>query len=687
MFVFCRIIVFLILFLSYSGLQAMNFGSSLSSFTSTMEGIGSTAKQMAYGMAESFGMDPPGYNYTFRFANNSNSIGECEARRIKQYQGLMIKRGSIESHTLGPAEISSVSEFNDIGLYLEVILRCDGNDLYTNNIINLLPSYKQNNETYFYNIFENADGPAAESLGIGKTTSKNFLASIFNRTHEIQKVTFPYGNKLFTVQLDSESSNTLMSPSALQTTTKYPIRPTSDSAVLDFGKAGQIIIQPEGLATGEKGKDGKWTNVQPMNYHYEIVYPVVGDEQDLTSCKVITRGFVPGNFSRETKGRIRNITPVECLVWNKSAEQVGDAEPSYAYIDDKSRSVWVAYSFSNFTIKDASGNVLYNGQEPIIMQVPSGQAVQLFFMRPSLDVETKLTQQDLLQMQNLEPVKKFHELQTESILGKPASDFVVNVYETIKTLAPETPKASLYIVSINTNDPQDAKRFLKNLMAGSIAIPETPSLTSPQFTQEMQNQLLTEKLTVDLGVLKDQDTGLNGYLLCYDVFTPYSGENPGPYYYSVKPPLAFLKLSKMALDTYLNQSALTGTGNLSTINNLIENWAQELWGAATKKQGIVNVREKVTTYLKENGRDGLFDVTKGKLDKTKYSWMWNMGLNDIIVGPRGLANIPFQWAAGKNHYPFSGTSVPTITNPQTGTQENDWAPTKTIGIDGKEVAL
>lgn len=676
-----RIIYGTIFFLSYHSLYALDFGSSLSSFTSSMKGVGSAMKQFGEGMAESFGMNPPGYNYSFRFANNASGKGECEARRIKKFQGMMIKRGQISSHTLAQGEISDASAFNNIGLYLEVVLRSGGKELYTNNIVDLLPSYKQNTETYFYNIYENEDGPAAEHLGAGKTTSSKFLATIFNKTQEIQSMTFPYGNQEVTLQLDPNSCNTLMSPQAAETTIKYPIRPATDVAVIDCGAAGKVPVLPEGLASGSKGSGGKWTNIQPLNYHYEIV-----EDTSTKKSKLITRGFNPGHFSQETNGRIRNIVPVECLVWNKSSSQMDAAQSGYSYLEFNNRSVWVAYSFTNFSIKNKKdGTVIYDGQEPIMVKVPAGQAVQFFFMRPSVDFQSTLTDQELLQVNNLQPTKTFHELDTETLLGKPASHFITDLYSDIKATAPETVKASLYILSLSTNDEQKAKTFLKNLIGGKIPIPKGPSIVNPNLTQEQEGMLLTGKLPVDLGQLKDSDSGVNGYLLCYDVFTPYASGGPGPYYYTVKPPQAFLSLTQMTLTPYLDPAFSQKKGASTEIQTQVEAWAQELWGEETKEAGIAKVRKSVANYLQQNGQDGLFGTTKGKLDKTKFSWMWNMGLNMVITGPKGLVNIPLQWAAGTNHYPYSFSAKPTKINSQTNQKESDWNPNQVIGLDGKPV--
>lgn len=165
-----RLIVLLIIATNY-----LLADDSLDNLKNTVTGIGDQFKAFGKGLAESFGMNPPGYYYSFRMFNNTNSIIEAEARRIKTYQGVFIKQDSIEQWSLNPTEESGPTRFKGINLYLEVVARANGSEVFSDSIVDQMADYKTSTPAVvFYNIYESAAGIHGESLGTSKTTSDTF---------------------------------------------------------------------------------------------------------------------------------------------------------------------------------------------------------------------------------------------------------------------------------------------------------------------------------------------------------------------------------------------------------------------------------------------------------------------------------------------------------------------------------
>lgn len=675
-----RILQFLsIIFFTINFPLSAGFGSTWSSFKSSAEGIGQTFKQFGEGMAESFGLNPPGYHYSFRVFNNTDGDVSVEARRLKKLQGVMIRRHSIEEHVIGLAEETGASSFHHINIYLQVILRYKGDEVFTEGIVNMLPSYKKDKDVYFYNVYQDSAGVHGESLGIGRTTTSEFLGTVYNSLSTAQEITFKYANQTFHILIDPHSFNYLQSDKSIPNS----IRPATGVEVFDFGKTGKIAVTAKGVASGKK-KGGSWTSVNPMAYHYEIF-------QDGKIPLVATNGFVPGHFQQSTGMQLRTLTPTRCLIWNESAAQankVAQAQaiaaaqaadrpqqaPTLVYVEPKNQTVWVAYSTPGWS--DKTNKI----DDTIMTQIPSGQAVQFFFIRPSLNAKSLLTKRELIHTADIQPSKTFGKENTVKVLGINLDP--VDIYNDIKEMAPKTPKASLFIVSLDTTNQQKAKQFLQNLIDGKVAIPQGPSLVSSTLTEDLKSTLLSEKQSTTLGQMNDTTSGVTGYLLAYDIFTPYG--SAGPFYYSVRPPQRDLMSTAGALKGYINPTVYKTQEGEKTLMETVGKWVTLAAEQKTAKKAIALVQPKVLKYLQTNGIDRMFGHgADNKLDKSKLNWLGNLGLNMIVTGPTGIVNAPVQWAAGMNHYVYTGSVMPTNTDPKTKKKVVTWKPTKTIGLNGQ----
>ena len=689
------LIINIIFLLSFSSIRADALDDSWGSFKSTMSGIGDGIKDFGEGIAESFGKSPPGYHYSFRVFNNSSKEITARARSVKKVQGMAIKGSDIKKLTIAPGSNSGTDGFHDISYYLDVVLDW-GSGKLTKSIVNAIKSLKNDSTIYSYNVYETDKGVAGEYLG-QKTTSGEFLGSVYNSLGSQQTVTFPYAGQTFSTQLDPHSFNTLQSVSDIP----YCVRPATGSATINFGSAGSIKIPSEGLGSGVF-ESGKWTKVNPMQYHYEII-------ADGSSNRAVTAGFSIGHFTQATTERLRNLSPVKCLVWNKSAEQMADMMQKYpdvAYIDQSKRSLWVVYSTPGWSNKTAKVN------NTIMTQVPLGKALQFYFMRPLIDGKNYPTAQEILHTQDLKPNAKLNKIDISALnkgddstpkdkkspglldvkeddaANQPVVLPPINVFAKVKEKAPKTSKADLYIISLDTTDATQAKKFLNNLLQGKIAIPQGPSDKDLALTDEHKTMLLSGKTLEKKGVLTDKGSGVTGLLLVHDIFTPY-GMSPGPkysgpHYYLVQPPYTHLTATIYAtLSQYLSSASYKNKQeNLATL----QAWVAEMAAAKTAKDGIATVRPKVEEFLKNNGRDFVFALTAdGKRDKTMFSKAGILAVDFILTGPNSFAHLPLVWSEGISYFTYSFGAVPSVMDDTTKKSVVAWKPSGTINLLGKKV--
>lgn len=635
----------------------------LDNLKNTVTALGDQFKEFGKGLAESFGMNPPGYHYSFRMFNNTNSIIEAEARRIKTYQGVFIKQDSIEQWSLNPTEESGPTRFNSINLYLEVVARANGSQIFSDSIVDQMPDYKTTTPAVvFYNIYESAAGIHGESLGTNKTTSDQFLGSFYNTLQTQQTMTFLFADQMFTIKLDPQSYNFLSSNNKIINS----IRPQQGSRVFDFGPAGKISVAAQGLATGQL-KDGTIQNVEADLYHYEII----GTQ---ASPKAITAGFNPGNFSQPLTERLRTITPLSCLVWNKAPNQIIQEE-GFVPVTLSNTTIWVAYSTPGWS------NSTMGTTDTVMAKIPVGQALHFYGIRPLIDTPNYLTTDEMMKLQNLEPTKTFGTETTLQTLGVNLAP--VDIFKSIKDQAPKTPKAPLYIVSIDTTDDTKAKTFLQNLLQGKITLPVAPSLSSNNLVQDVTQSLAT-KLSTTSGQLKDPASGMTGYLLVYDSFTPY-GNGGGPYFYTIEPPLKLIAPIFSELAPFINKSLYATDDAAKTVKATLAQWISIASSQPDTAGSIKSVYDLVLTYLKDNGVDALFTKNAdGSLDKTKLSWMGNMGLNKIVSGPTGIVNAPVQYRNGMSHFVYSNSAMPSSVDPVTQ-KEVGWNPSQVIDLKGNQL--
>lgn len=659
----------LLLFLSLFCLKTtQSLESSWSSFASAMSGVGNTFKQIGDGIASSFGMSPPGYHYSFRLLNFTNGTVTVQARRIMQFQGMMIKKGIITGKTIAAGGDTGQNNFNDIGLYLEVELGYNGTPIYNDQITTLNPVYKQDGPVYFYNVFYNNGHWTAEMLGPNITTNAAFEASIYNSIATTQTVTFPFAGDTFTVTLDKNSFNLLSDDSNITDC----IRNGSGTGVLDFGPSGTMPLMKKGIAAGTSN-NGSWSNVSTMQTHYKIINPA--------KPTVVVQGFGPGNFDQITSARLRSLSPLWCLIWNQSPEQMTPSQDSIS-LYPPGRSEWVAYKADGWSSKQYSLN------NTLIAPLPRGNALQFLVVRPMIDQIEKLSPTDLLQTENLTPSKTFNKENTIDTLGVQLSP--VNIYNAVPEVAPSISKAPLYIVSLNTTDTKKAEQFLTNLVNGKLTIPQGPTTVATSLSQKQKATLLSQPFLNTPDHIIDPESGVSGYLLASDIFTPYGTSQTGPYYYTITPPSLSLDQLYNTVITNLDSSTYQTTTQQTTLYNTLKQWATTAFSVPLtanntfdKNAAIKALRNTVITFLQTYGSDNLFKVINGQPDKKTptFSAAGNNALNQIIAGPTGIINLPFQWISGINNSIYTGPIMPTTLNAQ-NKPVLAWNPNQTVDLKG-----
>lgn len=689
------------------------------SFKSTMSGIGDGIKDFGEGIAESFGKSPPGFHYSFRVFNNSSKTVTAKANSVKKVQGMAIKGSNIKSITLEPSTDSGSSGFNNISYYLDVVLDW-GTGKFTKSIVNAYKSLKNDTKVYAYNVYETKKGIDGEFLG-EKTTTNDFLASIYNSLDTPQTVTFTYGDQVFSTKLDPKSFNSLLSVPDIP----HCLRPATGTRELNFGSAGSIKITANGLGIKIKNQAGKET-INPSQYHYEII-------GDGNSARAVTAGFGVGHYTQVTTSRIRNITPVKCLVWNESAEQMSTGiikGSDLVYIDQPKRSVWVAYATPGWSNKTAK----LDGT--IMAQVPLGKALEFYVMRPLIDGKNYPTAEEILHTQNLKPNPKLNKIDTSALdVGIPKEKKTykagqellekagikehglfgqkegtglldakpditeqegntpvvlpsLDVFAKVKAEAPKTNKADLYIVSLDTTDEKKAKEFLQNLLNGKVAIPAGPTDKDLVLTDEQKMLLMSGKSLPAKGILHDKDSGVSGLLLAHDIFTP-SGRNFGPttsgaHYYSVRSPYSNLTTTLyVTFSQHLSEESLK---NRNTIFDVLREWVTAMASEKTVKDGIGKVRPKVEEFLKKNGKNNIFKLkSDGTVDKTAFSRIGIFAIDCLLTGSNSLMHLPVIWTHGINYFTYSFGKIPTNTDLKTKKSVVTWKPSGTVDLLGKVV--
>jgi hypothetical protein len=604
------------------------------------ESVGGFMVTMGQGIA---GTVPSGYDYSFRVFNGSNVGMFVDIHKSISVMGARYHQGGGASQSLAPGEDTGTgfSGQNSTHLYFSLEISGGGSS-YSDPHFTL--GAKNDPTIYYYHCFNASDSgaPAVELLGAGYTVSSAFSGRIQNKTSQPASVTYTLNGpdtRVITIpDLDPLSFNYLNIPQG------YSIRPSH----LVFGTSQKVIIPAVGIA---QVSDPKKNSSTPVTMNYVLLND--------SPTGAFETGVGPGYFEQpQTPTVIRDITPVQCQIYNQPANQAAQIGQLLAQ-PLPWQSVWCAYQ--GYGWSQAQQKII----ETPMWQIPAGANDSCFLIRPS---------------------------QTAFAKNGPARFFMVRM------TVPEQPSAT---------DIQNAQAFLSKLMTGKLTIKGlSPAVGGPLITQanggsvtlvngqyfssqtsfsagqpfvsypplsdtylgstislssltvSKKAELLGLELPDTVGMLEDPTTGVQGYLLVSDVFTPY-GEGGGPVFYLINPP--YLDLSQM-LGTLSNYASLCNYQSLTSdiFNQLVQSFLPQ-----TVQQWVqgylrnpAQVEDSIASFVVLLGKGDVNKLTQAFTASSSFyveagaqkqlSPQGNALLKMLLYGPCSVSQAPIYHKTGSS---------------------------------------
>ncbi len=634
--------LFLCMYLSITTDLCASWGSIGSSVESMGESIGGFMITMGQGMS---GKVPSGYDYSFQVFNGSNVGMLVDIHKSISVMGARFHEGGGASQGIAPGENTGdgFSGAHKTHLYFSLEISGGGSS-YSDPHFTL--AAKDDPTIYMYHCFNNAQSgaPATELLGAGYTATNAFSGRIQNKTAKQATVTYtltgPDTRAITIPDLDPHSFNYLTIPQG------YSIRPSQ----LVFGSSQKVIIPAEGIG---QVTDAAKKASSPVTMNYVLLND--------SATGAFETGIGPGNFEQpQTADVIRDISPVQCQIYNQPADQ---ATPIGSLMAQSLpwQSVWCAYQGYGW-----SQTATPQGIIPTPMwQIPAGANASCFLIRPSQTsfaqngparfFVVRITVPETPSPADVDNAKSFlSKLMTGKLTLKglsPTSGGKLITQATVGSVALANGQCFLSQSSFAPADSFVAYPPLSDTYLGS-----TVSLSS--LTASKKAQLLGLELPDEVGLLEDPTTGVKGYLLVTDVLTPY-GEGNGPFFYLINAP--YLDLSQM-LGTLSNYASLCNYQGLTPdiLNQLVQTFLPktvEQWVSGYMRNPT-QVEDSVASLLVLLGKgdtnklaqaftsDPSFYVEVGA--KKQLSPQGNALLKLFLYGPCGVSQAPTYHKAGSS---------------------------------------
>lgn len=609
-------------------------GQVVDTFKSGWDGASGFLK----GMEQSFGYVPDSYKYSFQVWNDAPSSIFAATQRLTGFQGVSFTGNIVNSLVIGP-NANSGDTFKDQKLYLSVWLCADSNlsdiqhyaksaeegakwgaiagavaglgvlspvttglgaalgglvgGTVTTEKLESYKIYKQDiypwteNDTnlYYYRAYTNKETVKGEYLGV-KATTNDFTGQFYNNTSVSNiTLTFVKDGKQYIATLEPQSFSLLES----STTKPNSIRPAAnEQRAFTFSQGttpiGYLPIASLGIANVTyNDTTKKYDPAGPMLYTYEIFSGSKG-------LAVSMQGLSVGYFSQPTSGKVRDINPVQCHVWNKSAAQVTKARASNQQADyssiafDLPEQVWIAYKTKDSTIQQ---------------KIQAGAVFDFTFLRPQLSEQ----------------------------------------------------EAWLYIISLQTDDDQKAKQFLDRLTTGKIGQKAVVTdVTQPLD----KNNILTSMQANKNGIIVDTNgagnSGLTGFVVLADKFLP-TGVGIGPFYYYNDP--SQLQIDQFANIIYFADRyyVKNDAGALVLSNDVMQELSikipQWIRDYQKDKEGV---KTSVKNYIQQKGNNGIFQDPNAS--SRVLNAQGQRMFDSLISGPVSIEHYPIVRKAGTNYYVF-----------------------------------
>jgi len=202
--------------------------------------------------------------------------------------------------------------------------------------------------------------------------------------------------------------------------------------------------------------------------------------------------------------------------------------------------------------------------------------------------------------------------------------------------------ATLYIASLRTDDDKKAKQFLDRLSSGKIGMPAISTDVDKSLNKDA---ILSEVKPNQNGYIKDDVSGVSGYILLNDTFFP-QGVGTGPFYYALEP--GNLQIGQLLNTLYLKESLYDKPGSLKSdvkedLIKKIKTWITEY------PQNEAKVTSEVKQYLLNNGNQMLLST---ETQAQELNDEGNIILDLFLNGAISIKNPPVMRQAGINYYVF-----------------------------------
>ena len=623
----------LVLFLWIGGLWA-DWGSIGGQIASDAESVGGFLKQMGLAMA---GVVPEEYRYKLQVFNNANISMTVAIHKVINVMGARFGKGGGDGVTMVPGGNSGVM---DEHLYFSIEISGGGSSF---NDPHYTLGIKNDPTVYFYHCYNDKDkgASAAEILGAGYApTSDGFTGRIQNKdsktqsvTYTIQSTTDPKDKRTFSItDIDPASFNFLSIPQG------FSIRPSKLTFFSGSSKPVDVLIPATGIAQVTDPKTKAATAVC-------VNYVVNG-------TNAFETGMSPGNFDQpQTVDELRDISPLECLVYNQSpatASPIGQllAQPL------PWQSTWMVYE--EYGWSQAQQAVI---QTPI-WQIPAGASTSCFIIRPSI-----------ARMKSKGPARIF--IVRLGISEKPSAKDAQNAQQFLRKLL----AGKLYIKALATGP---TGTLIMQANAASIKMPtglpvagqtmfdpKGDFVAYPPLDQtllgsklqlntlsvERKVQLLNTDLFDDIGVLEDPATGVKGVILVSDVFTPYGTGASSSSYYLLSP--AYVDIGQLvgSLANYAVLCNYQGI-NASILNTLVQTFLPQTiqsWVSGYLRTPL-DVQESIASFLVLLGSGDTKKLTQAfgsskdfyvdSRAEAKLSPQGNALLKMLLYGPCSISQLP-----------------------------------------------
>ena len=332
---------------------------------------------------------------------------------------------------------------------------------------------------YTYRVFTQNSAVHGEYLDQKGDTVKTQLL-LFNSTNEDIFVEFYYGEQKYRIKLEPNSYNTLQasnSPNSLRpalgSVRGLQLYRVAGGSQL---QCGYIPLLPTGLGT-VRNKGTPQAPSMEVEDSMQYVYKIFKKPDNAIAIDV--QGMTPGIFDQPTNGRLRDITPVPCFVWLKSAAQM---EAELKKNSQDSKELYQANLLAPFFDEPHSLWVYYRTQEyELCKKVPLAQTIPISLIRPSLSEE----------------------------------------------------KSYIYILLLSTQDQAQAQEFCRKLHSGAFGTAYKGSSKTSTWDPEQ----LTKNIKSNThGIIQDSQTRVQGFVFSTDTFLP-CGVGNGPFYYGISSPV------------------------------------------------------------------------------------------------------------------------------------------------------